>query len=138
MENDFIIQVGDKTIETIEQLKELPTRILVMIKDDLCKEKLKCEKAYKMCSVNIVLGAGLVTLGLVSGAFFSSLVGGYLIGKGIFRTSDSQNQIKVYDQIVNTISDEISYREFGKEVFPEFYQKENKYGFDIEDLFQIK
>ena len=121
---EFSIEIGNRKIESLEELKELPTKLLVRVRDELCGEKLKCKKGYKMCSVNIVLGAGLVTLSFVSGAYFGSIFGGYLIGKGALNIAATKAQIKAYDKIVNVINDEISYREFGKEVFPEFYQNE--------------
>lgn len=137
-ENGFLIDVGGKKIESLEQLKELPTTTLKIIREDLCEAKLKSKRAYKMCAVNIVLGTGLITLSLFTGAVFGSFIGGYFIGKGLFRNSNEKAKIKIYEKIVNAINDEISYREFGKELFPEFSPEEPQNNLDIFDLLNIE
>ena len=131
MENNFNVTNGEKHIHSLEDLKTLPTGMLLLIRDDLTKAKLKTQKAYKFCTVKAVLGSGLVILGVATGAIFSSILGGLVIAEGITSSAINELRGQTYDQIINFIDDEISYRELGKEAFPEFYEEKKT----ILDLF---
>ena len=135
--NNFYLEMGDREITSLEELKELPTNVLLMLKKQLCTEKLKCNKAYKMGSVSIVLGSGLAVLGLATGAIVSSILGGLLIGRGIFNSSSAKIESNAYDQIVNAVEEEITYREVGKAAFPEFFPDEKKPNFDFSEFIDV-
>ncbi len=130
MEEDF--NMGKiMHVHTLEDLKTLSTGELLFLRDGLSEEKLKTKKAYRMCTVNIVLGSGLVALGLVTGIIPSSFLGGMVLGKGVINSTATESRLKTFDEIIGAINDEVAYREFGKEVFPEFFQEKKTTIFDL-------
>ena len=118
------MEINGKTYHTLNDLKELPTGMLTLMRDNLLKEKLKTQKSYKLSTVTTVLGGGCLVAGILTGTFISSCIGGFLMGRGVAQLQGAKIVTNFYDQIVSFLDDEISYREFGKELFPEFYPDE--------------